>query len=164
VKSELSFQKKLTVEARKIEKAFRESILDQENDTDTATVKVSVCGIAEDASRLDQGQGATDQHSFSGTGHFCVFHERSGRFAIVIQRAEKIVVVDTHPIVASGKHNELMEICSNYHDLIKRQSFAGNRPPDIADDLDEDLYSSPVLNELQEECLLKKARRKYTFY
>jgi ABC-type multidrug transport system fused ATPase/permease subunit len=40
-----------------------------------------------------------------------------------IQRAEKIVVLDDHAIVDIGTHQDLMDRCSKYQDLIKRQSL-----------------------------------------
>ena len=39
-----------------------------------------------------------------------------------IQRARQIVVVDNHRIVDHGTHNELLNRCTKYQDLIKRQS------------------------------------------
>jgi ABC-type multidrug transport system fused ATPase/permease subunit len=56
-----------------------------------------------------------------------------------IQRAQQIVVVDDHQIVDVGSHQVLLERCSKYQDLIKRQSFitAGiNIPEDIAEEID----------------------------
>jgi ABC-type multidrug transport system fused ATPase/permease subunit len=40
-----------------------------------------------------------------------------------IQRAEKIVVLDNHAIVDIGTHQELLDRCPWYQDLIKRQSL-----------------------------------------
>ncbi|GKY99873.1 hypothetical protein MPSEU_000941000 [Mayamaea pseudoterrestris] len=48
-----------------------------------------------------------------------------------IQRAQQIVVVDDHSIVDIGNHGELMSRCTRYQDLIKRQSMAGQLPPDV---------------------------------
>lgn len=39
-----------------------------------------------------------------------------------IRRASQIVVVDDHQIVDVGSHDELLERCTKYQDLIKRQS------------------------------------------
>jgi ABC-type multidrug transport system fused ATPase/permease subunit len=48
-----------------------------------------------------------------------------------IQRADQIVVVDNCSIVDVGKHSELLERCSRYQDLIKRQSMTGQLPADV---------------------------------
>lgn len=40
-----------------------------------------------------------------------------------IQRATQIVVLDNHQIVDVGSHDDLLERCSKYQDLIKRQSM-----------------------------------------
>ena len=45
-----------------------------------------------------------------------------------IRRAEQIVVVDEHEIADVGSHDKLMERCSKYQDLIKRQSAANGIP------------------------------------
>jgi len=52
-----------------------------------------------------------------------------------IQRAEQIVVLDSHQIVGMGTHEELLKKggekeCSTYQQLIKRQSVQGSIPPD----------------------------------
>ena len=39
-----------------------------------------------------------------------------------IRRASQIVVVDDHRIVDVGSHEELLQRCTKYQDLIKRQS------------------------------------------
>ena len=53
-----------------------------------------------------------------------------------IQRAEQIVVVDDHRIVDVGTHIELLERCTKYQELLKRQSLVGTLPSDITDDED----------------------------
>lgn len=45
-----------------------------------------------------------------------------------IQRADQIVVVDDHQIVDVGSHAELLNRCSKYQDLIKRQSLVVGLP------------------------------------
>lgn len=45
-----------------------------------------------------------------------------------IQRANQIVVLDNHRIVDVGKHQELLERCTEYQDLLKRQSLIGTLP------------------------------------
>ena len=40
-----------------------------------------------------------------------------------IQRATQIVVLDKHQIVDVGSHNELLQRCPKYQELIKRQSL-----------------------------------------
>lgn len=40
-----------------------------------------------------------------------------------VQRADQIVVVDDHQIVDVGSHTELLNRCTKYQDLIKRQSL-----------------------------------------
>ena len=39
-----------------------------------------------------------------------------------IRQADQIVVMDNHKVVDVGKHNELLNRCTKYQDLIKRQS------------------------------------------
>lgn len=48
-----------------------------------------------------------------------------------IQRADQIVVVDDHQIVDVGSHAELLNRCSKYQDLIKRQSLVVGLPSTI---------------------------------
>ena len=45
-----------------------------------------------------------------------------------IQRADQIVVVDNHQIADIGRHTELLERCSKYQELIKRQFLIGSLP------------------------------------
>jgi ABC-type transport system involved in Fe-S cluster assembly fused permease/ATPase subunit len=40
-----------------------------------------------------------------------------------IRQADQIVVMDNHRVVDVGVHDELLEKCSKYKDLIKRQSI-----------------------------------------
>lgn len=40
-----------------------------------------------------------------------------------IKRARQIVVVDDHQIIDSGTHDELLQRCTKYQELIKRQSM-----------------------------------------
>jgi len=47
-----------------------------------------------------------------------------------IQRASQIVVIDEHEIVDVGTYCALLERCTKYQDLIKRQSIVGKLPPD----------------------------------
>jgi ABC-type multidrug transport system fused ATPase/permease subunit len=45
-----------------------------------------------------------------------------------IQRAHQIVVVDNHQIIDIGTHEVLLQRCTKYQDLIKRQSLMGELP------------------------------------
>lgn len=63
-----------------------------------------------------------------------------------IRQADQIVVMHNHKVVDVGQHEELLEKCSRYQDLIKRQSVmirnvseAGLAKllPDIVDDDEE---------------------------
>ena len=45
-----------------------------------------------------------------------------------VQRANQIVVVDDHRIVDVGTHSELLNRCSKYQELIKRQALIGSIP------------------------------------
>jgi len=53
-----------------------------------------------------------------------------------IQRADQIVVVDNHQIADVGRHAELLERCSKYQELIKRQSLVGSLPKKVSELLD----------------------------
>lgn len=44
-----------------------------------------------------------------------------------IQRADKIVVIDDHQIADVGRHEELLDRCTKYQDLIKRQSMVAGK-------------------------------------
>jgi ABC-type multidrug transport system fused ATPase/permease subunit len=45
-----------------------------------------------------------------------------------VQRANQIVVLDDHKIVDVGTHSELLDRCSKYQELIKRQALIGSIP------------------------------------
>lgn len=45
-----------------------------------------------------------------------------------VQRANQIVVVDDHQIVDVGTHSDLLNRCSKYQELIKRQALIGSIP------------------------------------
>jgi ABC-type multidrug transport system fused ATPase/permease subunit len=45
-----------------------------------------------------------------------------------VQRANQIVVIDDHQIVDVGTHSELLNRCSKYQELIKRQALIGSIP------------------------------------
>ena len=45
-----------------------------------------------------------------------------------VQRADQIVVIDNHQIVDVGTHSELLNRCSKYQELIKRQALIGSIP------------------------------------
>ena len=45
-----------------------------------------------------------------------------------VQRADQIVVIDDHQIVDVGKHTELLNRCTKYQELIKRQALIGSIP------------------------------------
>jgi ABC-type multidrug transport system fused ATPase/permease subunit len=45
-----------------------------------------------------------------------------------VQRSNQIVVIDNHQIVDVGTHRELLDRCSKYQDLIKRQALTGSMP------------------------------------
>ena len=45
-----------------------------------------------------------------------------------VQRANQIVVIDDHHIVDVGTHSELLNRCSKYQELIKRQALIGSMP------------------------------------
>lgn len=53
-----------------------------------------------------------------------------------IQRADQIVVVDNHQIADVGRHTELLERCSKYQELIKRQSLVGSLPQGVSELMD----------------------------
>jgi ABC-type multidrug transport system fused ATPase/permease subunit len=42
-----------------------------------------------------------------------------------VQRADQIVVIDDQQIVDAGTHSELLNRCTKYQDLIKRQALIG---------------------------------------
>jgi ATP-binding cassette subfamily B protein len=48
-----------------------------------------------------------------------------------IQNADQIVVLDNCQIVDVGRHEELLERCNKYQDLIKRQSLVGKMPSTV---------------------------------
>lgn len=48
-----------------------------------------------------------------------------------IKNADQIVLVDNHKIIDVGTHEEMMQRCGQYQDLIKRQSFV-SQPIDPA--------------------------------
>ena len=45
-----------------------------------------------------------------------------------VQRADQIVVIHDHQIVDVGKHTELLNRCTKYQELIKRQALIGSIP------------------------------------
>jgi ATP-binding cassette subfamily B protein len=49
-----------------------------------------------------------------------------------IQRADQIVVLENCQIVDVGRHSELLERCTKYQDLIKRQSMVGTLPATVS--------------------------------
>ncbi|KAL9180710.1 hypothetical protein ACHAXT_011163 [Thalassiosira profunda] len=62
-----------------------------------------------------------------------------------IRQADQIVVMDNHKVVDAGQHDNLLDKCSKYRDLIKRQSVmvrdvsvAGMRGFGIDEDLEEE--------------------------
>jgi ABC-type multidrug transport system fused ATPase/permease subunit len=48
-----------------------------------------------------------------------------------IQTADQIVVLDNCQIADVGRHSELLERCTKYQDLIKRQSMVGTLPSTV---------------------------------
>ena len=65
-----------------------------------------------------------------------------------IQKADQIVVMDNCHIVDVGSHGVLLQRCSKYQDLIKRQSMVGTLPSTVTETLRDD---SSVLHEEEEE-------------
>lgn len=59
-----------------------------------------------------------------------------------IRRATQIVVLDNHQIIDVGSHDELLERCSKYQDLIKRQSLmhkGANGKEPITDEVEHEV-------------------------
>ena len=55
-----------------------------------------------------------------------------------IQKANQIVVMDNCRIVDVGSHGVLLQRCSKYPDLIKRQSMVGTLPLTVTESLRDD--------------------------
>ena len=53
-----------------------------------------------------------------------------------IKNANQIAVIDAHRLVDVGTHDELLQRCAKYRDLIKRQSVAAEQIHNVTDDDD----------------------------
>jgi ABC-type multidrug transport system fused ATPase/permease subunit len=86
---------------------------------------------------LDEATSALDAES-EGLVQEAINNAVVGRTVLIvahrlstIKNADQIVVLDNHRIVDVGSHDVLMNRCSKYKDLIKRQSLVGKVPASL---------------------------------